>query len=190
MRIGFIGTGGTGKSTLIHTLSDVLDEYKIRVLPSVMRDVLRRQKITIDADFTKLDTNMVQFIQHQGFQLREKTEEDYRMVSWISDRTLLDHFVYCLMYCGPLDTRLTQYWETVKQSLQTYDLLVYFPKNSIHKIENRHADPLYHECYEALAVHYLILANVDYTTLYVSDLQQRVNFMSALITKIHNSKTA
>lgn len=123
MKIGFIGAGGTGKTTVINELKDL--GYPL--FPSVARSVFKARGIT-EADQWKMSPLELWDLQKTIFQARINVEsqmgDDY-----IADRTLLDNYCYCLNWCDQAlkDEDIEWIEEHVIESLKTYDLLFYFP---------------------------------------------------------------
>lgn len=125
MRIGFTGAGGTGKTTTARILTQELG-VSLPVPRSASRVVYEREGLTEDkcaalplTESWALQTRIAQ----------AKVEVD-KAPEFLADRTLLDHWVYGLMYCNRVITNEEfKYAETVVRNhmANTYDLIVYFP---------------------------------------------------------------
>jgi len=91
MRIGFVGVGGTGKTT---TLQSVNESLELPVLASVARLVWKDFGITEKDMIDNRDYEFALRVQRAIFDKRLKAEAE--MDDFISDRTLLDTYCYML----------------------------------------------------------------------------------------------
>lgn len=123
VKIGACGSGKTGKTTALKGLDDALG---IPFLPSVARPVLSKYDVT-DVDQFKMQPE--QMVRMQKEMIWKRIEVEQRCASFISDRTLMDHYAYVLYYCGRMmeapDWKLLE--ETVAENVRTYDLIFFFP---------------------------------------------------------------
>jgi predicted ATPase len=128
LRVGFTGAGGTGKTTTIETLKAKYSRYEdLTVLKSASRIVYEEQNLTetIVASLTpegKLDLQSAIF--------NKKIVQDDAQLNFIADRTLLDHWAYCLMYCAtymPPEAYSSLEAVARKHTLATYSHVFYFP---------------------------------------------------------------
>lgn len=122
MKVGFIGAGGTGKTTVANLLTDL----GIPVMPSVARDVFKEQNLT--------EASQLAMTQQENWTLQKtifdrKLRQDLDHEDRLTDRTLLDHFVYALLRSNAAmdDSTASALEALVKENLQKYDVLVYFP---------------------------------------------------------------
>lgn len=178
MRIGFIGTGGTGKTTLVNALTDTWDNYGMVKLPFEMREVLGKYSILNENDMLKLENkNDVADIQFSGLNKRIQAEEDHANISWYSDRTMLDHFIYILSWCGTThfdDFLWEHYIPKIIKSLQSYDAIFYFPKGAFHNPDGiRLTSHIYHEIFDHIAMNYLTMWNISFMPMWNSDIDVR-----------------
>lgn len=125
MRIGMTGAGGTGKTTVLNILTERYPD--IPVLPSPIRSVYARWGIN-EEDQEKMSFEEKLKLQEDIYQTRFATEDEYGH-SFISDRTVLDHFCYQQIRCYAAMTQemLDQKRKQIKQNMKKYDLICYFP---------------------------------------------------------------
>lgn len=123
IKIGFIGTGGTGKTTTAIELEKFIQE---KYFPGVMRGVLEVRGLT-ELSINGMLGEAIFRLQKTGFDA--KMNQDGKEPRGIFDRTLLDHFGYCLFRCSPFidDSVCKSMMILVKENLTKYDLLFYFP---------------------------------------------------------------
>lgn len=125
MRVGFIGAGGTGKTTTMKLLSDLGLEEVI----SVVRPTMSRLGET-EETMARKSPEERWFIQNEIFRARLTLEERIRNKrDIITDRTLLDHATYCFYYCANViqDAAAENMNIAVRECLESYDQLFYFP---------------------------------------------------------------
>ena len=123
-KIGFMGAGGTGKTTSARFISD---SFHLPLLKSASREVYEELDLT-EAKCLKLDAFAKWELQKQIF--NKKIQKDDENYSFVADRTLLDHWAYCLMYCATtMSNEEFAYMETLvrKHMQSTYTNLFYFP---------------------------------------------------------------
>jgi integrase len=123
MKLGFIGAGGTGKTTVMNLVSKQLG---LPIMKSASRQVFESRRIREDDQFTMTEAQKWN-LQNRIFVLKQ--ELDATTEHFIADRTLLDHFCYCLYRCSKsVDKRMTDNLQTrVLDNLKKYDFLFYFP---------------------------------------------------------------
>jgi hypothetical protein len=131
MKIGFTGTGGTGKTTAATQLLDKLEaQFGVKaIIPnSAARAVFNRRGIT-EAAQNAMTPEQAAELQAEIWAEREAQEESLRTEDTVWDRTLLDHFIYALMRTGVSVDKiiLRKMEEKVARNLASYDLLVHFP---------------------------------------------------------------
>jgi hypothetical protein len=123
LRIAFAGAGGTGKTTTAETISEALG---LPLLVSAARQVYNDGSLTEDlvADFdaeSRLELQIAIFDQKIVNDLGHE---------YVVDRTALDHFAYCLAYCGKdlSNKQFLHYEEKTRLAmLGTYSHIFYFP---------------------------------------------------------------
>jgi len=123
IRVGCVGAGGTGKTT---TAKEVEKQLKIPFNKSASRIVYEEMNLT-EAKCAKLPDEEKYQLQ---FKIFEKKIELDKAFTYVSDRTLLDHWAYCLMYCGAFipDDNYFTFEETVRTHMKTtYSHIFYFP---------------------------------------------------------------
>lgn len=127
MRIGFTGTGGTGKTTVLRLISDRLEQaHGIGALPSVTRSVFERFGLT-ESDQESMDPFQRLELQLAIMDARRKAESEAG--GFVSDRTLADSVAYMLVRCyQSMDAEMLEsVLDELSQNLASYDLIVYFP---------------------------------------------------------------
>jgi len=127
MRIGFVGVGGTGKTT---TLQSVNESLELPVLASVARLVWKDFGITEKDMIDNRDYEFALRVQRAIFDKRLKAEAE--MDDFISDRTLLDTYCYMLMWChqSMSDSVAKSLFVVTLENMKKYDEVYYFPLES------------------------------------------------------------
>lgn len=123
-RIGCTGAGGVGKTT---TATLLADEFELNLIPSASREVYKELSLNED-HVLALDAQSKWDLQLKIFD--KKIWLDDNTASFVADRTLLDHWAYCLMYCaGNMDNNVFEQYENMvrKHMLSSYSILFYFP---------------------------------------------------------------
>jgi hypothetical protein len=119
-----MGAGGTGKTT---TAEVVAKHLNIVALKSASRTVYEREELTEELCAKLAD--------EQKFELQfrifaAKQEMDKTNYTFVADRTLLDHWAYCLLYCANFmpNKEFDKFEEGVRVHMLTqYTHLFYFP---------------------------------------------------------------
>ena len=126
MKIGFIGTGGTGKTTTVNLLTDLTETLNLPYVKSTPRGVFQEFGI-VETDQAKLSLDMVWKIQRRMFDL--KLEMDRQYPNGIFDRTSIDHLAYCYYRAaGAMPDDVAENMEkSVVENMAQYDLVCYFP---------------------------------------------------------------
>ena len=123
IRVGCVGAGGTGKTTTAQTVEKAL---KVPFNKSASRIVYEELGLT-EAKCAKLPDNEKYGLQ---FKIFDKKIELDKAFTYISDRTLLDHWAYCLMYCEAFipDEQYFEFEDKVRTHMRTiYSHIFYFP---------------------------------------------------------------
>lgn len=116
IKIAFIGTHGTGKTTLVHELIYKLKEKGIHV--DYCEEVSRRCPLKINEDAKSQTQRWI-----ISKQIMEETEKREKCSILICDRSILDTYSY---ECTLLGRK--KLWETfIEDYLKTYDLLIKVP---------------------------------------------------------------
>lgn len=123
LKIGFIGTGGTGKTSVAEKLKDLIPEA---FQESIVRDVMKSLHVTdaAQAHLTTADKWKIQ----QAL-LDAKFEQDDMYDTGLFDRTPIDHMAYTLYRCADAlsDEVFHELAGRVEEYTSRYDLIVYFP---------------------------------------------------------------
>jgi len=124
MRIGCIGTGGTGKTTTLRLL-EPYTEFPYQ--PGVMRGVFKEQNVPAEANQHKMSAIDRWRLQKAGFD--KKIAQDDANPVGLFDRTLLDHMIYCMIWAWEriTDNTCKSMLLLTRENLEAYDLLFYFP---------------------------------------------------------------
>lgn len=123
LKVGFIGAGGTGKTTLAEELAR---KYNITLFRSVNRAVFAKFGHT---QITHESLSQAKRLEIQQASFVARMDQERNVSSGLFERTLLDHYMYCLLYCSDvLSTyQLMTMREQVLENLFGYQLLLYFP---------------------------------------------------------------
>lgn len=125
MKIGFIGAGGTGKTTVLHLVADRLG---LKPLPSVVRGVFEEFGVKQEAEQLTWTTERKWELQKAIFDRRLRVESEYS-AGFISDRTILDHLNYCYIRAAEAmtDDNSINLENQVINNLADYTALIFFP---------------------------------------------------------------
>jgi nicotinamide riboside kinase len=124
MKVAFTGAGGTGKTTLaehIHT------RWETPFLTNVAREVMRLKGIENEAAQNLMSDEDLLDLQYSIFlALKQRRESE---PSFVTDRLLLDNYVYALRRCGhAMSENLREQWEKAAiEDLYRMDLVFYCP---------------------------------------------------------------
>jgi hypothetical protein len=123
LRVGFCGAGGTGKTT---TAQFIAKELELPILESTSRTIYKAEKLTESIVANMGDESKLE-LQRKIFKAKVKNDTKY---SYVADRTLLDHWCYCLAYCGEFmpDELFEKMEEQVRIHMKAvYSHIFYFP---------------------------------------------------------------
>jgi hypothetical protein len=123
LRIGFTGAGGTGKTTTAKYISEKLN---LPTFPSASRQVYEAEGLTEDKVLAMSGEERLE-LQTRIFAKKLELDQAHEFVT---DRTILDHFAYCLAYCAPYMTNeLFNKYEAMTRThlLGAYTHIFYFP---------------------------------------------------------------
>jgi DNA polymerase III delta prime subunit len=123
LRIAFTGAGGTGKTT---TAGFVAKELGLPILKSASRS----QYEVDDLTETKVQLMDDQKRAELQFKIFDRKIVNDRGFSYVADRTILDHYSYCLAYCSQYmsNNHFLEVEEKVRTlMLSTYSHIFYFP---------------------------------------------------------------
>ncbi|MEW5982934.1 MAG: ATP-binding protein [Acidobacteriota bacterium] len=116
MKVAFIGTHGTGKTTLCYDLAAALKRQGIDA--DVVKEVARLSPLPINRK-TSLDAQTWILMNQIAEEIRASAQHDVV----VCDRSALDNYAYLLFACGrqrPVE-RFVDYW------MKSYDLLFKVP---------------------------------------------------------------
>lgn len=124
LRIGFMGAGGVGKTTTRDFLVEKLD---LPTFESASRIIYTEEGLSEEIVQVEFSNEEKLDLQRKIFD--KKVEQD-QAFSYITDRTVLDHYAYCLAYCGGFMSNeiYEQFEEKVRTLMHsTYTHIFYFP---------------------------------------------------------------
>jgi len=127
LRIAFTGAGGTGKTSTVNKLAELDAFAHLPVMKSASRVVYENKKLTEEL-VAKSTPDQKWALQGEIFNAKV-LQDDFNM-QFIADRTLLDHWAYCLMYCAAdlPDDIFVKYEALVrKHMIAAYSHVFYFP---------------------------------------------------------------
>lgn len=128
LRIAFTGAGGTGKTSTVNKLIELEALQHLPVMKSASRIVYEAKHLTEEIVSKELSPSQLWSLQGDIFDA--KVAQDDMNGEFIGDRTLLDHWAYCLMYCAkdmPNEV-FTKYESLVrKHMIAAYSHVFYFP---------------------------------------------------------------
>ncbi len=139
MRIGLVGSAGTGKTTLAKALSGYLNVPYVR---DYVLDVLRDHGR--DSWRGVLDMKERRTIREDA--LRRKTVAEAEHDSFVSDKTAIDYLAYWLQNQSEHVDRQgnLEFLEKCKTAAQRYDVLVFLPyREQVDYAVGRNQDPVH-----------------------------------------------
>ena len=122
-RIAFMGAGGTGKTTSAIMVAEALGLDRPE---SASREIYRENSLTETAVIS-LDPKEKLDLQLNIFDRKVTNDQKY---SYVTDRTIADHYAYCLAYCGGFmpNSTFREYEESTRTlMLSSYSYIFYFP---------------------------------------------------------------
>ena len=123
LRIGFTGAGGTGKTTTAEAVSEALNLDCPR---SASRMVYEQHDLT-EGKVRAMTEEDKLALQTEIFDQKAINDEAF---SYVVDRTILDHYAYCLAYCGSAmpNAVFREYEERTRVLMKaTYSHIFYLP---------------------------------------------------------------
>jgi len=124
LRLGFTGAGGTGKTTTAEHIQEALN---IPFSKSASRIVYEARNLTEEKCYALSDKEKYE-LQFEIFNTKEILDKG--QFAFVADRTLLDHWAYCLMYCGAFipNDKYAEFEVRVREHMLTaYSHIFYFP---------------------------------------------------------------
>ncbi len=125
LKIAFTGSGGTGKTSTAAAVSSLLNLPQMK---SASRLVYEQQDLNENKVFMMAPAEKWK-LQYEIF--TTKINNDDCTPSFVADRTLLDHWAYCLLYCSTtIKNDEYMHLEALvrKHMIATYSRIYYFPR--------------------------------------------------------------
>jgi predicted ATPase len=174
MKIGFIGTGGTGKTSTIKQLGDL----GLPLLESVSRAVFKEWGWK-EEDQRNATPELVWKFQKTIFDRKLLQEEG--LEHFFSDRTLLDHLTYCFLRAGRgvAERAAREMLVLTKNNLATYDFLFFFPNGLFDPGDDgmREQDYVYGVLADATMQGLLNRFGQSYLTVPMGTVEERADFI-------------
>lgn len=126
-RIAFCGAGGTGKTTTANLLIE--QGVDLPLLRSASRQVYEKEGLTEDI-VAKMPLEEAWELQFRIFDRKIKEDDNHQTSGFIADRSILDHFAYCLLYCVkviPNDEYPPLELSVISKMKNSYSHIFYFP---------------------------------------------------------------
>lgn len=183
MRIGFIGSHGTGKTSLAKHMTE-MPEWRDHVfVPSGVRRISNLVKINRDAGpYDQLLSTCARIAD-------EELLSDGGKTGTISDRTPLDSLAYTAyqhhnIWTGNPGEYMQICEGLVRQSMRTYDALVYFPVYWTPEDDGvRLVDPDYQRQVAAYCVRYLTKFKLNYYVISDASVEERAKRLTKLLNR-------
>lgn len=126
LKVGFIGAGGTGKTSVLDILAadcSIPEE----VCGSVVRNTFKRLGISNETAQHSMTNDELWYLQREI--LNDKFDQDNTNRYGLFDRTPIDHMAYCLYRCGSHigDSEYNLVMQQVFSYTSQYDILFFFP---------------------------------------------------------------
>lgn len=124
LKVGLMGAGGTGKTT---DATAIHEKTGLPMMKSASRTVYEQLGIS-EEDCLKYTDKEKWELQGKIFTLKQNNDDN--AFEFIADRTLLDHWAYCLAYCGGFiqNNDFIRYENNVRKHMKsTYTHIFYYP---------------------------------------------------------------
>jgi len=123
IKIGFIGAGGTGKTSVARILHHLPEPFR----PSIVRATMAAHGVTSEADQLGMSEEERWCLQRALIQAKRAQDEEFTY--GLFDRTPIDHMGYIMHRCANVipDKEFEELWALYTDLTSRYDLLVYFP---------------------------------------------------------------
>jgi len=124
MKIAFTGAGGTGKTTLAEYAAK---KWGVPFLTNVAREVMKEMGVENETAQNNMSPEALLELQYSIFRALKKRRESEP--KFITDRLILDNYVYALRRCGhAMGEDVRQEWEKAAiEDLYRMDLVFYCP---------------------------------------------------------------
>lgn len=126
LKIGFAGSGGTGKTSVCEALKNdlrILEPFR----PSIVRETMASLNITTEAAQLNMTEEERWHVQRTIALAKFKQDTDYPY--GLFDRTTVDHLAYAMHRCANVigDNEFLEMVDQAEHHMRNYDLVFFFP---------------------------------------------------------------
>lgn len=179
MKIGFTGSGGSGKTSVVTFLRGCYPT--IPFLPSPARAIFAKWGITEEEqEHMSLEDKIA--LQNEIYEARFLQEIEYP--NFMSDRTLLDNFAYHVFRCyqGITTAEYVEFHKRTVENLKSYDHIFYFPMLEIvEEDEFRYAAASYQTMIDSIIYAFLLKNNIKFHHVPHGTPEERATWMKGII---------
>lgn len=134
MRIGLIGSAGTGRTTVALEVSKAL-ELPFLGSHSITAKILDSEGYNYDPNIPV--EHFLALPQRQQKLIQDRMVEEKKLGSFITDRTTLDHFAYALLVVHTYsDEQIEMFRKMCQDHMKSYTHLFYFKRAEVVKRNN------------------------------------------------------
>jgi nicotinamide riboside kinase len=188
MRIAFTGAGGTGKTTLAKQVSE---SWGLKYLTNTARNVMKERGIANEAAQSLMSDEALLDLQWAIFSSFKNLRETEN--AFVSDRLILDNYVYALRRCGSaMSAETRQEWEQAAiEDIYKMDLVFYCPAgmfplvgDGVRQVEVAHQYLIDSAIYGLLCKHAFDRMSGHVYIVNMADPERRIAYVNALVSEI------